>query len=126
LRGLSVAAGYAKLRIAAAQEETGTASGAVASIVIIIVITHRRPMPSIPVAISVTIPFVAAFTPTSAVKVITISRGTLAPCRGSDQSKPNCQYQSFLHFNLLSDFSALSASVLSCRHANIPAWKALW
>jgi hypothetical protein len=122
LRGLSVAAGYAKLRIAAAQEETGTASGAVALIVIIIVITHRRPMPSIPVAI----PFVAAFTPTSAVKVITISRGTLAPCRGSDQSKPNCQYQSFLHFNLLSDFSALSASVLSCRHANIPAWKALW
>jgi hypothetical protein len=79
LRGLSVAAGYAKLRIAAAQEETGTASGAVASIVIIIVITHRRPMPSIPVAISVTIPFVAAFTPASAIEVITISRGTLAP-----------------------------------------------
>jgi hypothetical protein len=69
LRGLSIATDDAKLRVAAAQEETSATLRTLIPIVIVI-FPHDRAAATIPVAV----PSVAPLTPTSTVVAITISR----------------------------------------------------
>jgi hypothetical protein len=69
LRGLSIATDDAKLRVAAAQEETSATLRTLIPVVLVIV-PHDRAAATIPVAV----PSVAPLTPTSTVVAITISR----------------------------------------------------
>jgi hypothetical protein len=70
LRGLPITTDDAKLRVAAAQEETSATLRTLTPVVVIVIVPHDRAAAAIPVAI----PSVAALTPTSMIEVITIPR----------------------------------------------------
>jgi hypothetical protein len=69
LRGFPIATDDAKLRVAAAQEETSATLRTLIPVVLVIV-PHDRATATI----SVAVPSVSPFTPTSTVEAITISR----------------------------------------------------
>jgi len=69
LRGFPITTDDAKLRVAAAQEETSATLRTLVPVVIVIVL-HDRAAAMIPVAV----PSVSPLTPTSAIEAITISR----------------------------------------------------
>jgi hypothetical protein len=74
LRGFAASAHGAKLRVAAAQEEAGAASGTVIVVLTVVIVPHSGAAPPVVIAVSVTVPLIAAFAPPSAIEIITISR----------------------------------------------------
>jgi len=70
LGGFPFTADNTKLRVAAAHEEAGSAPRTVILLITIIVIAHAQIAPPV----SVTIPAVAAFPPTSIAEIVTVSR----------------------------------------------------